>query len=603
MRRKKTTQLEAATYLPNPTAFTSPSTALNAAKPICRIPLEILADIFILCKDEFRDLPFQPYTFDDAPSSVDEVVPAIALSYVCTHFRTVAISTPPFWSMLPLNHIAWTEELLRRSKRAKLYLCRRNSISSNKDKVAFMRCFALALEESYRIEVIDIGGLFSTAHSINWQNCPAYFSKALKEGVKHVSILRQVKAPGCDDNFFVAWFWEFFDRLLDGSKLTLKELDIPVFKALPWKTLRSPVNILNLRITNVSVDMTLQIINLLPCFSSLERLTVLGSIRQRFPGTTVPRFSANDDVLVDMPSLRKINIRLEAHCASKILSCLAAPKLGTLSVDPESLPRSWTPHNPYNLDDPLEHIFENIDRLMNFQTSPTFPAVHLEVAARIQFALFREQTGAQWAPNTAKFLIPPSFDDSWDFVHENVLTGPPITRPGPQTPRNASIRIEYPVYAYSRDPLGSFQRCLEHLSLALSHTTVASVRSFDMPRDHTFLGECLRMLGSLPNIQTLHLFVGQASQSQVMKALAPLSKDRVPFPVLKHLFIQGMRFAPSNPSTQEPDTWEESRIGHHGVSHPPLPPTIILNLGSSSYGFNDQRSKPHFFLKISELKY
>lgn len=86
----------------------------NSISFIDRLPIETLEAIFIhtACsyfrKDDGLPIPTPPTW--------------VSVSYVCSHWRNVALSSPTLWSYLFVTSPRWTEELLSRSKQAPLKL-------------------------------------------------------------------------------------------------------------------------------------------------------------------------------------------------------------------------------------------------------------------------------------------------------------------------------------------------------------------------------------------------------------------------------------------------------------------------------------------------
>lgn len=82
-------------------------TQKNAFSPIFRLPPEILASIFIHCarihQKNRRGIPDW-----------------VNVSYVCRHWRNVALNSSTLWSFLFVSSQHWTDELLARSKTAPL---------------------------------------------------------------------------------------------------------------------------------------------------------------------------------------------------------------------------------------------------------------------------------------------------------------------------------------------------------------------------------------------------------------------------------------------------------------------------------------------------
>ncbi|KAF9241062.1 hypothetical protein BU15DRAFT_73546 [Melanogaster broomeanus] len=85
-------------------------TRKNALLPVSRLPCEILATIFL----------YQAYSFYQDPRYLAirpwGAPPWANVSYVCRHWRSVALSCPSLWSFLFVSSPRWTDELLSRSK-------------------------------------------------------------------------------------------------------------------------------------------------------------------------------------------------------------------------------------------------------------------------------------------------------------------------------------------------------------------------------------------------------------------------------------------------------------------------------------------------------
>ena len=86
----------------------------NTISFIHRLPSETIEDIFIIGACEYfrKDIGFPIQT---PPSWVN-------VSYVCRHWRNIALGYPTLWSYLFVVSPRWTEELLSRSKQAPLKL-------------------------------------------------------------------------------------------------------------------------------------------------------------------------------------------------------------------------------------------------------------------------------------------------------------------------------------------------------------------------------------------------------------------------------------------------------------------------------------------------
>ncbi|KAF8555377.1 hypothetical protein OG21DRAFT_1496328 [Imleria badia] len=89
-------------------------TQWNSHSFIFRLPTETLETVFIHCaRDHYSEDRGDP--IPTAPSWVN-------VSYVCRHWRNVALNCPTLWTYLFITSPRWTEELLARSKQASLKL-------------------------------------------------------------------------------------------------------------------------------------------------------------------------------------------------------------------------------------------------------------------------------------------------------------------------------------------------------------------------------------------------------------------------------------------------------------------------------------------------
>ncbi|KAF8437158.1 hypothetical protein L210DRAFT_3356803, partial [Boletus edulis BED1] len=83
-------------------------TQRNSCSLISRLPTETLAAIFVCSARDYHS------THDGSPT---ETAPSwVNVSYVCRHWRNVALNCATLWSHLFITSPRWTEELLARSK-------------------------------------------------------------------------------------------------------------------------------------------------------------------------------------------------------------------------------------------------------------------------------------------------------------------------------------------------------------------------------------------------------------------------------------------------------------------------------------------------------
>ncbi|KAF8138963.1 hypothetical protein EV363DRAFT_1208943 [Boletus edulis] len=91
-----------------------------------RFPTEILVAIFVCSAHDYHSTHFG-YPIETAPNWVN-------VSYVCRHWRNVALNCPTLWGYLFITSPSWTEELLARSKQASLKLRANLEYQSGRDR-------------------------------------------------------------------------------------------------------------------------------------------------------------------------------------------------------------------------------------------------------------------------------------------------------------------------------------------------------------------------------------------------------------------------------------------------------------------------------------
>ena len=111
----------------------------NELTPIYRLPVEILCIIFSLIGDDFS-------YFEDSPKSWAN------FSQVSQHWRSSALNAPELWTKIPLRYSRWAQEMLIRSKMAKLTIQFFPSETCTKTIETFRSC----LYEMNRIEEMAI---------------------------------------------------------------------------------------------------------------------------------------------------------------------------------------------------------------------------------------------------------------------------------------------------------------------------------------------------------------------------------------------------------------------------------------------------------------
>ncbi|KAF8164314.1 hypothetical protein BJ912DRAFT_270677 [Pholiota molesta] len=121
----------------------------NTIIPISRLPPELLCRILSLAQ--------VPHPTATEPNLLEW----INLTYVCRHWRNIAISSPSLWVTLPIGNHKWVKEMLRRSKGSSLV------IRSDTGKASAESGIVPALREIHRIKELSLRNFNSDAwHSI-----------------------------------------------------------------------------------------------------------------------------------------------------------------------------------------------------------------------------------------------------------------------------------------------------------------------------------------------------------------------------------------------------------------------------------------------------
>ncbi|KAF8432452.1 hypothetical protein L210DRAFT_2842267 [Boletus edulis BED1] len=114
-------------------------TSRNPYPFISRLPTETLQDIFIHCTRDYHYQHLYPTKY--VPSWVN-------VSYVCRHWRNVALDCPTLWSYLFIVSRRWTEVLLARSKQASLKI----RVSFVSHKSPGLNCVRMVMNHVERIQ-------------------------------------------------------------------------------------------------------------------------------------------------------------------------------------------------------------------------------------------------------------------------------------------------------------------------------------------------------------------------------------------------------------------------------------------------------------------
>ena len=114
----------------------------NELSPIARLPVEILCNIFSLIEDN------SIFYLGRSPKSW------INFSHVSRHWRSSALNAPELWTKIPLGYPRWAQEMLIRSKKAKLTI--RSNFSLDELNPQIIKTVRSCLHEMNRVEEINL---------------------------------------------------------------------------------------------------------------------------------------------------------------------------------------------------------------------------------------------------------------------------------------------------------------------------------------------------------------------------------------------------------------------------------------------------------------
>ncbi|KAF8806752.1 hypothetical protein BYT27DRAFT_7190405 [Phlegmacium glaucopus] len=129
----------------------------NELSPICRLPPEILCKIFSFIENRTMVQSRRPEAW-------------ISFSRVSQQWRSLALSAPELWTNIPFKYPRWAEEMLARSKMAKLAIQVDLTYQSTNPKV--LDPIRLCLSQMTRLEEIHVFGALGSTLQQLFQDIP-----------------------------------------------------------------------------------------------------------------------------------------------------------------------------------------------------------------------------------------------------------------------------------------------------------------------------------------------------------------------------------------------------------------------------------------------
>ncbi|KAF8433056.1 hypothetical protein L210DRAFT_427098 [Boletus edulis BED1] len=121
-------------------------TPWNTHPFIFRLPTEMLEDIFIRCASDYH------YKHDGRP--IWAAPSWVNVSYVCHHWRHVALNCPTLWTYLFITSRRWREALLARSRQASLKI--RGNLLALPDESRWLKMVETVMDHVERIQELRL---------------------------------------------------------------------------------------------------------------------------------------------------------------------------------------------------------------------------------------------------------------------------------------------------------------------------------------------------------------------------------------------------------------------------------------------------------------
>ena len=255
----------------------------NELSPISRLPAEILCNIF-----SFAEVLSQTWS----PESWTN------FSQVSQHWRSLALRAPELWTKIPLAYPRWAQEMLIRSKKAKLTIR-----SDNSSSLKAIQTLRLCLYEMNRIEEINLTAIpGSLLEEIFWD---------LPKHAPQLHTLR-IESPPLSEAFPI-----FENFLYDTKRLRRVELsnckiswDSRLLTGLTRLTLIGPLN------ANSSIIKFLHALQQMP---ALTHLYLEDSIPDYIEGSSYP--------VVNLPCIQTLSISSGVGPLTGVLRHITIPHI------------------------------------------------------------------------------------------------------------------------------------------------------------------------------------------------------------------------------------------------------------------------------------
>jgi len=273
----------------------------NSLSFIFRLPTEILVTIFVHCARDYHS-KVSGHRTPTAPCWVN-------VSYVCRHWRNVALNCSTLWTYLFVTSQRWTEELLARSGQGSLKL-HANTDSSHCDSTLLeLGIVEQVMNQVERIQELRLHLPFTSSDH-------RFFSKLSSRAPR----LQNLKISTEDDFDFSQWS----SVLFDGDTPALRTLELtgcPV----PWYSFKLS-GLTTLGLNNIPVRFhqnTVDLLATLSCMPNLEHLYLDNSLASASSFLSSMAFHTFQKI--NLPHLSRLLIAAPLSTGIALLSCISIP--------------------------------------------------------------------------------------------------------------------------------------------------------------------------------------------------------------------------------------------------------------------------------------
>ena len=267
----------------------------NGLAPISRLPVEILCNIFSL------SILSRPESWTN-------------FSQVSRHWRSLALSAPELWTNIPVNYPRWAQEMLIRSKKAKLTIRSGSFYETSRSKT--IETIRSCLYEMNRVEEIHI------AYGITASALKEIFCDLPKSAPQLHTL-----CIGSSSSYISGHVFPIHeDFLYDTERLQRVELinckiswESPLLTGLTRLTLESQYSL----ISNSSINQFLH---------ALQRMPALTDLRLKDYSIPDDSESPSTYPVVDLPCLRVLNILSGVDALTAVLRHITFPHSAVLNL-------------------------------------------------------------------------------------------------------------------------------------------------------------------------------------------------------------------------------------------------------------------------------